>query len=247
MRACICTVVVWLLTAFSLVGCGGSARATKTVSASTAAQRASQTTKKSAKTLGPGASRQQTELNQSHGAENSTSTAATTSSVPARHQGHHVKPEEELGKTSFLQRTGRGFAAFHMYISNRLRKHIFSRLGVARSAAIVKGVTAATFAAHELHAASVVAKAEQAVAHLARPLQEVSERMNAIAIDLEAGKVNVVAIVDARCVLYKLGSRSKRFYQSYLEDGLSLFLRDAGRSRTREYLPKVSTKERKYK
>lgn len=104
-----------------------------------------------------------------------------------------LKPEEELGKTAFLAHAGRGFAAFHVYVSKPLRRRTIGRPGVIRKAAI-----AASYASRELLVASVGAGAEKVVAQLADPLMAVSHRMRQLAMALRSGSLDAGAIIVIR-------------------------------------------------
>jgi hypothetical protein len=160
-------VVTAMLVAGALAGCGESAA--KSASTAATAPLAGDSTASTPAT--PQAVR--------HAQRPGTTSTGTTAANAAAGapSPHGVKPEDQLGKTSFLKSAGRGFAAFHRYVSIPLRKHVFEQTGTAGSEAIAKGAVAASFAARELRAAAAAAGTEAAVAQLAGPLDSVSHGM----------------------------------------------------------------------
>jgi nitric oxide reductase activation protein len=218
-RACVVSVSFFIAIVL-LVGCGGdSATYTNKVSASTATMSTNSSKTSTAPSKSSGHVYKKVEASKSHSILNPAGTRVSPNAT-----GRPViKPEDKLGKTSFLQCTGRGFAAFHVYISNPLRRHVFSQSGVLLSKAIARGIIAANFAAHELHTASVAAKTEETVAQLSEALQVVSDQMLAIAISLKAGKIDLATVADTRSKVNEISLKALRAGQPIQEVTPKLF------------------------
>jgi hypothetical protein len=115
---------------------------------------------------------------------------------PAKSGGEGPKPEEKVGGTPFLAATGRGFGAFHNYISKPLRKN--ELVGGAGSPAIKIAATAALYAAKEVAGAAQAVSHEAALHGLEAPLAQLATNLGRIGASLSAGQAPEAAIVAAR-------------------------------------------------
>jgi hypothetical protein len=115
---------------------------------------------------------------------------------PAKSGREGPKPEEKVGRTPFLAATGRGFGAFHNYISKPLRKN--ELVGGTGSPAIKTAATAAVYAAKEVAGAAQAVSHEAALHELAAPLARLATNLGRIGASLSAGQAPEAAIVAAR-------------------------------------------------
>lgn len=126
--------------------------------------------------------------------------SATAAPTPAPAKpapsGEGTKPEEKVGGTPFLAATGRGFGAFHNYISKPLRKNDLT--GGAGSPAMKIAATAARYAAKEVTGAARAVSHEAGLHALEAPLAQLATNLGRIGASLSAGQTPEAAIVAAR-------------------------------------------------
>jgi hypothetical protein len=115
--------------------------------------------------------------------------------TPSSSKKEEPKPEEQLGGTPFLDATGSGFAAFHQYISKPLRR---GTLKPGARAAMATAAQAAAYAKSEIAAAAQAAGQSGSLQRLVGPLEALEQRMSAIEVAFDAGRLETAAVVAAR-------------------------------------------------
>jgi hypothetical protein len=104
-----------------------------------------------------------------------------------------AKPEDRVGGTPYLAATGRGFGAFHAYVSKPQRRRDLAR----GSKAVRQAAVAAEYAAREVAAAGRVALNDPATRPLSQPLVGLAGNLRVLGGELKAGRVDAKDIEQA--------------------------------------------------
>lgn len=164
------TVLAPTLLVIALTGCGGSQSGSTTMSHTTVASSAGSAV--TSPSVGTTAKPQAP-----------TPTVGTAPAAPAQEStagkttpSERVKPEEEVGGTPFLAASGKGFGAFHAYVSKPLRR---GRLvGGADPPAMLLAESGARYAAGEVAAAARAVGHEAALRSLEGPLSRLASNLS---------------------------------------------------------------------
>jgi hypothetical protein len=124
--------------------------------------------------------------------------AVTTETVPNVH----------FAKTKFVAHVGLAFGAFHRYIDKPFKAGAFKSGAPGRVKAIVKGGTAALFAAHELKTARDDALSDDHLRPLAEKIEALLGKLTSLGSSLKHGSLNPAAIVGAAGAVSTLGAAS---------------------------------------
>jgi hypothetical protein len=177
--------------ALALAGCGGSASTVTTTVAETPTGTDQPTSAAPATNSPATASPTQTSPTPSP-----TRTAQSPRPQKAHSTPEKTKPEEKVGGTPFLAAAGRGFGAFHAYVSKPLRERQLS--GGKASKTVRIAAAAAAYAAREAAAAGAAASREAAIRQLAVPLARAAANLQGIGEALAKGGLPEAQVVQAR-------------------------------------------------